>query len=322
MQKEGANKISILIPVYNEDGNIVSLYEELTAVMSKLAKDYEIVFVDDCSHDDTFKILAGIFKKDSHVQVISLLGNHGKATALNAGLKYVSGDIVIIMDGDGQHNPEYIPQFISSIEEEDYDLASGWKQTDEGRNGFKSFLHDGINKMIGKIMGVRMRYFGVAMKAYKKNLIQRLELSGDLHRFAGTLVYYKGIRIKEIPMNIRVREKGVSKYSFRKIAGKVFLDIFLIKFLTKYSKAPFRIFGPIGFVFLALGLLGIGYVAVNKYFFGISAFYDVSILIISAIGVTIGIQFIFFGLMSEMIARIYYSSGNKQFYTLKEHLEH
>ena len=171
-------------------------------------------------------------------------------------------------------------------------------------------------------MGVKMKYFGVAMKAYKTGVAQRMELSGDLHRFAGALIYYKGIKIKEIPINIRAREKGVSKYSFGTIVGKVFLDVILIKFLTKYSKTPFRIFGPIGFLFSTLGVLGVGYVAINKYFFGISAFHDTALLILSAIGITIGIQFIFFGLMSEMISRIYYTSNNKYFYTLKEHLKH
>ena len=313
--------VSIVIPVFNEAGNIKSLYTELDGVMTNQDKEYEIIFVDDCSYDDTFNILSEIFNKDKHVQIVSLMGNQGKAVALNAGLKYSSGDIIVIMDGDGQHNPADIPQFISAISE-GYDVASGWKNEDRGRSRFKSALHNTVNKLLGKLMGVKMKYFGVAMKAYKTGVAQRMELSGDLHRFAGALIYYKGIKIKEIPINIRAREKGVSKYSFGTIVGKVFLDVILIKFLTKYSKTPFRIFGPIGFLFSTLGVLGVGYVAINKYFFGISAFHDTALLILSAIGITIGIQFIFFGLMSEMISRIYYTSNNKYFYTLKEHLKH
>ncbi|KKT79460.1 MAG: Undecaprenyl-phosphate 4-deoxy-4-formamido-L-arabinose transferase [Parcubacteria group bacterium GW2011_GWF2_44_8b] len=314
-------KVSIVIPMHNEEGNAMALYGELKEAMAKENRDYEIIFVDDYSYDNTFKILEDIFKKDKHVQVISLMGNQGKAVALNAGLKHVSGDIVLIMDGDGQHNPAYIPEFISAIQE-GYDVASGWKKEDKGRSKFKSILHNNINRIIGKIMGVKMKYFGVAMKAYRKELIQRLELSGDLHRFAGVMVYYKGINIKEIPIKIRARENGSSKYSFGKIVGKVFLDIVLVKFLTKYSRTPFKIFGPIGFILGILGILGVGYIAINKYFFGISAFYDISILLLSAVAIIIGIQFIFFGLIAELISRIYYNPDNKATVLIKTSLKH
>jgi len=320
MKPNVAKKVSIVLPVYNEEGNVESLYKELRETMRKQDKDYEIIFVDDCSYDNTFEMLQKIFKKDEHVQVISLMGNQGKAVALNSGLKHVTGDIIVIMDGDGQHNPEDIPRFIKAIDK-GFDVASGWKQEDPGRSKFKSRLHGSINKALGKIMGVKMKYFGVAMKAYKKGVAERLELTGDLHRFAGALIYYEGINIKEIPISIRPRKEGVSKYRFGKIVGKVFLDVILVKFLTKYSKTPFRIFGPIGFFFGTLGTIGIAYVAITKYLLGISAFYNISILILSAIGITIGIQFIFFGLIAEMISRIYYTSNNKQFYTLKEHLK-
>ena len=318
---EKFKKVSIVIPVYNEAGNIIDLFNEIRNTMVKQNRDYEIIFVDDCSDDNSFKILTNIFSKDSCVQVVSLMGNQGKTVALNAGLRCVSGDIVIIIDGDGQHDPAYIPQFVSAIDE-GYDVASGWKNEDAGRSRFKSIIHNNINKILGKIIGVKMKYFGAAMKAYKRELIERLELSGDLHRFVGALIYYKGINIKEIPINIRPRKSGVSNYSFGKIVGKVFLDAILVKFLTKYSKTPFRIFGPVGFLFGILGMLGIGYVAVNKYLFGISAFYDTSILIISAIGIITGIQFIFFGLMAEMISRAYYTSEKKTSSLIRTYLKH
>jgi len=126
---EKFKKVSIVIPVYNEAGNIIDLYNEIRNTMVKQNRDYEIIFVDDCSDDNSFKILTNIFSKDSCVQVVSLMGNQGKTVALNAGLRCVSGDIVIIIDGDGQHDPAYIPQFVSAIDE-GYDVASGWKNED------------------------------------------------------------------------------------------------------------------------------------------------------------------------------------------------
>jgi len=321
MLEQKKQKISIIIPVYNEEGNVANLHKELTEVMGLENREYEIIFIDDCSYDKTLDVLREIFNQDKHTQIISLMGNQGKAAALNSGLKHASGDIIIIMDGDGQHNPNDIPQFISAIEN-GYDVASGWKIEDKGRSKIKSIIHNSINKFIGKIMGVKMKYFGVAMKAYKKNIIDHLELSGDLHRFAGALIYYKGIKIKEIPINIRPRETGVSKYNFNNIVGKVFLDVILVKFLTKYSKTPFRIFGPIGFFFGILGSIGIIYVAITKYLYNIAAFHNISIIIIAAIGITIGIQFIFFGLMAEMISRIYYTSNERGLHTTKEYLKH
>ena len=313
-------KISVVIPVYNEENNIKNLYEELKGVLTQLKNDYEIIFIDDCSSDSSLDILKGIFEKDSHVEIVSLLGNHGQTMALKAGFKMASGDAVIAMDGDGQHDPKYITQFVSAIEE-GYDIASGWKDKDEGRGRTGFFISKIAHKIIGGVTGVKMNYFGATMKAYRNDILKTLDLSGDLHRFMGALVYYKGIKIKEIPIKIRARKSGSSNYSLTKIM-KVTLDLILIKFLTKYSKAPFRIFGFLGALFGFLGILGVGYIYALKYVFSQSAVQNVAGLVISAIFFIAGIQFVFFGLMAEMISRVYYTSNNKEFFSVKEHLKH
>ncbi len=312
--------ISIVIPIYNEEDEIIKLYMELKNVLDATGKEYEIIFVDDCSTDSSLGILKEIFKKDINIQVISLLGNNGQTIALRSGFKISSGNIILAMDGDGQHDPKYIPKFISAMEE-GYDVVSSWKIKDKDSSKLKFLLSKIAHKIISKITGVKMNYFGATMKAYRGKILKNLDLSGNLHRFIGALIYYKGMKIKEVPIEIRLRENGSSNYGLKKIP-KVFLDLILIKFLTKYSKTPFVIFGSLGVLLSALGIIGIGYVYILKYFFEQSATQNIAGLMVSAICFIIGIQFIFFGLMAEMISRVYYTSNNKDFFDIKLHLKH
>lgn len=314
------NKISIIAPVYNEEANIEDFYGELNAVLKKIGKEYEIIFVDDSSIDSSFKILEDIFNKDKYVEIVSLLGNQGQTMALAAGFRAASGDVIVAMDGDGQHDPKYIPEFVAAIEE-GYDVASGWKVKDEGSKKIKSFMSGLAHKIISGLTGAKMNYFGATMKAYKKDVLRSLDISGDFHRFMGALIYYKGIKIKEIPIEIRPRKKGVSHYSAGKIF-KVALDLILLKFLTKYSKTPFRIFGSLGVFFGLLGTIGIGYIYILKYFFSQSAAENVAGLVISAVFFIVGIQFVFFGLVAEMISKVYYTGGGKEFFSVRTRLKH
>lgn len=320
MNSSEVKKVSVVIPVYNEEHNIESLYKELSSVLTGKGKDYEIIFVDDCSRDNSLKIMKRIFASDFKTQIISMLGNQGQTSALQAGFKAASGDAIIAMDGDGQHDPKYIPQFISAIEDE-YDMASGWKAKDKSRGSASFLLSSLAHKIIARVVGVKMNYFGATMKAYRSDVLKSLDLSGDLHRFMGALVYFKGIKVKEIPIEIRGRKEGKSNYTFKKII-RVALDLILIRFLTKYSKTPFRIFGTTGMFLSLAGAGGVVYIQVLKYAFGQSAAQNVSGLIISAITFIVGIQFIFFGLMAEMISRTYYTSNNKDFFNIKEHIKH
>ena len=249
-------KISVVIPIYNEEGNIEQLYQELKQVLGD--DEYEIIYIDDCSRDKSLSILRKLFEGDTHVQVITLLGNHGQTAALNAGFHKAKGDVIVAMDGDGQHDPKYIPEFISAIEE-GYDVASSWKQEDESSSKIKFALSNIAHKIIGGVAGAKMKYFGATMKAYRWEILQNLDLSGELHRFAGALIYYRGIKIKEIPIIIRARKRGKANYGLKKVI-KVALDLLLIKFLVKYSKTPFRIFGSLGVLLIIIGLIGLIYV--------------------------------------------------------------
>lgn len=313
-------KISIVIPVYNEEENIQDLYQELRTVLGQQPKGYEIIFVDDGSDDDSLKILQKIFARDPHVHLIALLGNHGQTQALSAGFHEARGEAIVAMDGDGQHDPKYIVKFIAEIER-GYDVVGGWKEKDLGRSKFKAFLSRMAHRVVSKMAGAKMKYYGATMKAYRKKVIENLELSGDLHRFAGALVYYQGIKIKEFPIQIRPRKKGKSRYKVTKVL-KVALDLILLRFLLKYSKTPFRIFGTIGVSLIILGFFGLAGVFIAKYGYGESTASNASVLIISAILSIVGVQFVFFGLIAELISRVYYTSGQKRLYNIKRIWKH
>lgn len=311
--------ISIVIPLLDEEKNVEPLYREIAAALAPLGRAYEIIFVDDGSSDGTLDVLRELFKNDpEHIQAVSLLGNQGQTAALHAGFTRARGDIVVAMDGDGQHDPAYLPAFITAIDEGN-DLASGWKDEDGQRSALSRALSRMAHRLIGAIVGVKMRYFGATMKAYRRDLLQNLDLSGDLHRFAGALVYYKGIRIREIPITIRARRAGTSHYRFGKML-RVALDLVLLKFLTAYARTPFRIFGTTGMLLSAAGSFGILYVLYEKFARGISALYNTAIVELSAICIIVGIQFIVFGLIAELISRLYYTSHGRELSRVRLHL--
>lgn len=320
MKPYAVTKVSLVIPIYNEEGNIRPLYSELCSVMPALKKEYEIIFVDDCSRDRSLEILEEIFSKDPHVQVVSLMGNQGQTLALNAGFKQATGDVVLAMDGDGQHNPIYIPEFVKAIEE-GYDMASSWKQKEDRKSPIQSFLSHIVHRFVGMMMGIKMKYFGATMKAYRADILRNLDLSGDLHRFAGVLVYYDGMKVKEIPIEVRSRQGGASKYSLNKVF-RVALDLILIQFLMKYAKTPFRIFGTIGLGFVVAGCMSIAYIAFERFSWGVSVFRNTALVVVTAMCIIVGFQLMIFGLVSEMISRVYHTSNNKQFHTIKLHWRH
>jgi len=311
--------VSIVLPCYNEAGNIEPLYGELSTVLGGMKRPYEIIFVDDASEDQTLTVAKRLYEGDKHVQVISLLGHQGKAAALLSGFKAAHGNIIIAMDGDGQHDPKYIPEFVAAIDE-GCDVASSWKE-EESTSALQRTLSKAAHTFIGRLIGVKMKYFGAAMKAYRRDVVENLEFSGELHRFAGALIYRKGITIREIPITIRRRRYGASNYSVWKLFG-VLLDIILIKYLVSYSRAPFRFFGVWGFLASSIGGLAVLWVLIQKYVFGEPAFNNTAVLVLAAIFIFVGIQLIFFGLIAELISRLYYTSSGRELAKVRQHLKH
>ena len=287
-------KLSLIIPVYNEQDNVLPLYNKLKAV---LEYDHELIFIDDGSKDNTYEILKNIQKKDSKLKIIRFRNNFGKSEALSKGFKHAKGDIIITMDGDLQDDPEEIPRFIEKIKE-DYDLVVGWKYKRQDPLS-KTIPSKFFNFLIKVLTGVKIHDSNCCFKAYKKEVVKNLKIYGELHRYIPSLVNWKGFKVTEIKVKHHKRLHGKSKYGFSRLL-KGFLDLLTIKFLIKYSKKPLHFFGSIGIISFLLGALISVYLVYEKYFLNINIG-SRPMLILGVLLLIIGVQFICLGLLGEMI---------------------
>ena len=287
-------KLSLIIPVYNEQDNVLPLYNKLKAV---LKYDHELIFIDDGSKDNTYEILKNIQKKDSKLKIIKFRNNFGKSEALSKGFKQANGDIIITMDGDLQDDPEEIPRFIEKIKE-GYDLVVGWKHKRQDPLS-KTIPSKFFNFLIRILTGVKIHDSNCCFKAYRKEVVKNLKIYGELHRYIPSLVNWKGFKVTEIKVKHHKRLHGKSKYGFSRLL-KGFLDLLTIKFLIKYSKRPLHFFGSIGIISFLLGTLISIYLLYEKYFLNINIG-SRPMLILGVLLLIIGVQFICLGLLGEMI---------------------
>ena len=289
--------ISIVVPVFNEEENLPELYSELEKILKKLNKSYEIIFVDDGSTDNSFKVLNEIKKKDRNVKIIKLRRNFGKSTALSIGLKKAQGEIIITLDADLQDNPNEIPKFLKKIDE-GYDLVVGWrfKRKDPITKKLPSKI---FNWLTSILTGIKIHDFNCCFKAFRKEVAKNIKIYGELHRYIPVLAFWKGYRIAEVKVDHRPRKYGKSKYGVMRLVSG-FLDLITVKFLITYAKKPLHFFGIIGFLSLIIGfLIGI-YLLYVKYILN-QLIGDRPLLLLSVLLVLVGLQFIFMGLIGEMI---------------------
>ncbi|PIQ86985.1 MAG: glycosyltransferase [Candidatus Omnitrophica bacterium CG11_big_fil_rev_8_21_14_0_20_43_6] len=315
-QTEKSAYLSVVVPFFNEAENIDELYSQLIRVLRNLNKTYELIFVDDGSRDTTFSKLSALYDQDHSVKVIKLGRNYGQSFALAAGFDQAQGEIIISMDGDLQHNPEEIPEFISQIEK-GYEVVSGWRQNRKDNfltRRLPSFI---ANLIIARISGVKLHDFGTTFKAYRKKVIKSVRLYGELHRFIPVLISYTGASMVEIPIKSELRNKGKSNYGLSRIL-KVMLDIIAVNFITKYIAKPLYIFGLIGLFFLGTGFAVILFLTIGWLYFGLNMVENRGILLLGILCVITSVQFITSGLIAEIICRIYYESQDKKPYFVKE----
>jgi glycosyltransferase involved in cell wall biosynthesis len=304
--------VSVVIPLYNEEENVEILNEQLGATMKSIG-DYEIVYVDDGSSDGTLKLLEQIQAQDENVVVLSLRRNFGQTAAFAAGFDFARGDVVVTMDGDLQNDPTDIPKLLEAIK--DYDLVSGWrkKRQDSFSRTFPSKI---ANWLISKVTGVRLHDYGCSLKAYRRDVVKNLKLYGEMHRFIPAVASWYGVRIAEVETTHHPRLRGKSKYGISRTI-KVLLDLVTVKFLQSFSTKPIQFFGPLGLFFGLAGTAISLYLTAAKIFKGI----DIGgrpLLLLGALLIIVGIQFIGMGLLGEMIVRVYHESQKKPIYTLKK----
>ncbi len=310
------NKISILIPVFNEQDSINQLYNELLANIDK-KYIYEIIFVNDGSTDQSKNKILEIIKNSQHVKLIDFYKNEGKSVALNEGFKSVSGDIIITIDADLQDDPKEIHRFIAKINE-GYGMISGWKKNrlDPLSKTLPSKIFNYILRFISKI---DIHDFNCGYKAYKVDAVQNLEIYGGLHRFLPIIVNNNGFKVSEIIVNHRKRKFGKSKYFSSRIFHG-FFDLITLLFFNKYLTSPLHFFGSIGFTLIILGLSINLYLTIN-WFGGIWITpYKNPLFFLGLLLLIVGIQFFSIGLIGELIVKLLRNNNKPhcKYYNLNE----
>jgi len=290
--------ISIVIPVFNEEGNLVELHRRLTAVLGSLGLPYEIILVDDGSNDGTWAMIVELAARDSHVAALCHRRNFGKARALANGFAAARGDVVITMDGDLQDDPDELPRFLAKLDE-GYDLVSGWKQRRQDPFG-KTFPSRFFNVAVRRVSGVALHDFNCGFKAYRLNVVRSIRLYGELHRFTPVLAHAEGFRIGELPVQHHPRQWGKSKYGWSRLV-KGFLDLLTVTFLTQYRQRPMHLLGLPGLIALALGVLIGLFLTLEKVIAG-ATIGTRPLLLLAVLLVMLGTQFFGLGLLGELLA--------------------
>lgn len=308
-------KISVVLPVYNEEKNLPILYEELTTVLSVFKNQYEIILVDDSSKDQSLAFLRSIALRDNNVKVLSFKWNSGQTAAMSAGIKYATGEIIIPMDSDLQNDPNDIPKFIDKINE-GFDVVSGWRKNRKDFALNRRLPSIIANFLIRRITGVKIHDYGCSMKAYKSEIIKGVMLYGEMHRFIPAYTAWHGGKTTEIVINHRARTFGKTNYGIWR-TFKVILDLVVVKFLSKYMNRPMHFFGGIGFMSLFAGLI-FGMVSVILKVVHSRDFVETPLPIFSALFIIVGVQMIVMGIIAEILMRVYYESQEKTPYQIKE----
>lgn len=312
--------ISVVIPVHNEAANVEPLARRLLRVLDDFCTSSEIIFVDDGSIDGTFERLCTLHAADSRVRVVRFTRNYGQTPALVAGFDHARAPIVVTMDGDLQLHPEDLPALVGKLRE-GYDIVSGWR--DRSRDPLlRSLPSRAANRMMAGLTGLKMRDFGSTFKAYRRDMLNNLNLYGELHRFVPALASRYGARMAEIPVQWSPRQHGKSHYGLAR-TWRVFLDMIAVKFLISYTAKPLRLFGSIGVACFLLGLLLWLITLLMKLPpFGGYAITGNPLLYLGVLLVIMGVQFVTNGLLAEMLTRTYYEGGKvRRIYTIREVLD-
>jgi glycosyltransferase involved in cell wall biosynthesis len=297
--------ISVVIPLLNEDESLNELYDWIAKVMQSNRYSYEILFIDDGSTDNSWKVIESLSEKDANVKGIRFQKNYGKSQALNAGFKKVKGDVVITMDADLQDSPDEIPELYNLIKKDGFDLISGWKKKRYDSKIRKNIPSKLFNAAARKTSGLKLHDFNCGLKAYKNEVVKSVDVRGEMHRYIPVLAKNAGFnKIDEKIVAHQARKYGVTKFGIDRFING-FLDLITIWFLSKFGKRPMHLFGLLGTVMFVIGFLFAIYLGIDKLFFNPSGrliterphFY------ISLITMVIGTQFFLAGFLGEIILR-------------------
>ena len=308
--------ISIVIPIYNEAENLPNLVARVGEAILPTGRSFELICVDDGSRDQSARILQQLAQATPWLQPRYLMRNYGQTAALQAGFDAVRGRYVVTLDGDLQNDPLDIPALIDRLESDaNIDMISGWRKDRQDKAMSRKLPSKLANRLISWATGVTLNDYGCALKAYRVEIIQRIRLYGELHRFIPILAAEAGARIIEIPVRHHARTAGVSKYGIDR-TFRVILDLLLMKFLLRYLHRPLHAFGGVGLGLLTPGLLALGWLLIQKILGA-----DIGGRPLLMAGVTLslmGVQLIGLGLLGEILIRVYHEPEGRAQYRLRE----
>lgn len=310
----GRPLLSVVIPILNEEDSVQLLYTRLTTELDRLDQSYEIIAIDDGSTDTSFARLRALAREDPRLRIVRFRRNFGQTAAFTAGFDRARGDVVITIDADLQNDPADIPNLLAKLNE-GYDVVSGWRARRQDpfvRRRLPSLI---ANRLISIVTGTNLHDYGCSLKAYRREVVQDIQLYGELHRFIPAIASWQGISITEIPVNHAARLYGKSKYSLGR-TSRVVLDLLTVRFLLSYATRPMQIFGLLGLILGSISAVILGWLAYVRLIL-LNPIADRPLLLLGILLAVIAMQFIGIGLIGEMIIRAAHS-GQRPVYRVRE----
>lgn len=318
--KSTAPDVSVFLPVYNEEPNLLPLHAKLDDALKALGRTAEIVYVDDGSTDGSLNILKDIAGLDSRVRVISLRRNYGQTAAMSAGIDAATGKVLIPMDADLQNDPADITRLLDKLDE-GFDVVSGWRKNRKDKMVTRKIPSMIANRLISWIGGVPLHDYGCSLKAYRRESLQDVRLYGEMHRFIPIYASWAGARVTEIPVEHHPRTMGKSKYGLSRTI-KVVFDLITIKFMASYQTKPLYLFGWAGLLTFAISLLST-LLALSMKFLAWphhADFVQTPLPVMAMVTLVLGVQLFLMGLLAEMLVRTYHESQAKPIYAIRQRI--
>lgn len=308
-------KLSVIVPVYNEQENIKPLYQAIHKAMQPLKIQWELILVDDGSRDKGLHVIQELVQKDlKHTSAIVFRRNFGQTAAIAAGIDHARGDVIILLDADLQNDPEDIPLLLQKIDE-GYDVVSGWRYDRKDRFLTRTLPSRIANYLISIVTGVHLHDYGCTLKAYRREVITGFRLYGEMHRFIPVYANSIGAKIIEVRVHHHPRTYGKAKYGLERTI-KVILDLFTVKFLTSYAKKPIYLFGGTGALMMLLGGATLLFLFIRRVWFNVGVTAS-PLFLIGVTATILGFQSILMGLIAELLVRTYHESQKKPIYTIR-----
>jgi glycosyltransferase involved in cell wall biosynthesis len=311
VQQVSFKKVSIVVPLLDEEESIRPLYQEIRKALRSVSADYEILFVDDGSRDKSLSIIKELARTDNKIHYLSFRSNYGKSAALQVAFKQVTGDAVITMDADLQDDPAEIPNLLNKLEE-GYDLVSGWKKK-RFDPIIKKLSSKFFNFVTRVLTGVKLHDFNCGLKAYRKTVVQTLDVYGEMHRYLPVLVNWKGFTVAEIVVKHHPRRYGKTKFGMSRFF-KGFIDLITVIFTVKFIKRPMHLFGFIGMLATLAGIIISLWLTVEKFLFNVGI-NNRPIFFLGILLIIVGVQFFAIGLIGELIV---HNTHSEKEYVIKE----